>query len=156
MLLQGLFISYKLTFLEISDMPILEKMCISLYLGYFGSQFQLTPTAAATATARRQFFHLARALAHSGQGWNIPFGNPSLRCFQMPLDASQMSSRLWLSCCNRLHPFSELLGGCRSGSKQLIFCFFAHRGARPPDPHPGSQGPYIADIPNITRTVWAL
>ena len=57
-------------------MPILEKVCIFLYLGHFGSEFQLTPTAAA---ARRQFFHLARALAHSGQGWNIPFGNPSLR-----------------------------------------------------------------------------
>ena len=61
-------------------MPILEKVCISLYLGisdwYLGI-FQMTPTA--TTTTRRQFFHLARALAHSGQGWNIPFGNPSLR-----------------------------------------------------------------------------
>ena len=68
----GAFISAKLTFLEISDRPILEKVCISSYLGIF----QMTPTA---ATTRRQFFHLARALAHSGQGWNIPFGNPSLR-----------------------------------------------------------------------------
>ena len=31
----GAFISAKLTFLEISDMPILEKVCISLYLGIF-------------------------------------------------------------------------------------------------------------------------
>ena len=28
------FISEKLTFLEISDMPILEKVCISLHLGF--------------------------------------------------------------------------------------------------------------------------
>ena len=62
----GAFISAKLTFLENSDMPILEKMCISLYLGIF--QVTPTATATATATARRQFFHLARALAHSGQG----------------------------------------------------------------------------------------
>ena len=27
----------------------------------------------------RQFYHLARPLGHSAQGWNIPFGNPSLR-----------------------------------------------------------------------------
>ena len=30
--------------------------------------------------ARRQFFYLTRPLAHSVQGSNIPFGNPSLRC----------------------------------------------------------------------------
>ena len=30
----GAFISAKLTFLEISDMPILEKVCISLYFGF--------------------------------------------------------------------------------------------------------------------------
>ena len=35
----GAFISAKLTFLEISDMPILEKVCISLYVGF---DFQLT------------------------------------------------------------------------------------------------------------------
>ena len=58
----GAFISAKLTFLEISDMPILEKVCIFLYLGIF----QRTPTTA--TTTRRQFFHLARALAHSVQG----------------------------------------------------------------------------------------
>ena len=56
-------------------MPILEKVRIFIYLAIF----QMTPTTAATAAARRQFFHLARALAHSVQGWNIPFGNPSLR-----------------------------------------------------------------------------
>ena len=46
-------------------------------LTYFGSEFQLTPTT--TTTACRQISHLARPLAHSAQGWNIPFGNPSLR-----------------------------------------------------------------------------
>ena len=69
----GALISAKLTFLEISDMPIWEKVSIFLYLGIF----QTTPTTA--TTTRRRFFHLARALAHSGQGWNILFGNPSLR-----------------------------------------------------------------------------
>ena len=52
----GAFISDKYTFLEISDMPILEKVCICLYFGIF----QMTPTAAAATAARRQFFHLAR------------------------------------------------------------------------------------------------
>ena len=41
----GAFTSAKLTFLEISDMPILENMCISLYFGIFG----LTATAAAAS-----------------------------------------------------------------------------------------------------------
>ena len=40
--------------------------------------FQVTPTAATTAT-RRQLSHLARPLDHHAQGPNIPFGNPSLR-----------------------------------------------------------------------------
>ena len=66
----GAFISAKLTFLEFSDMPSLEKVCISSDLGIL----QMTPTATC-----RQFFHLARAPSHSVQGWNIPFGNPSLR-----------------------------------------------------------------------------
>ena len=57
-------ISDKLKFLEISDMPILEKVCISLYLGIF----QMTPTTATATATRRQFFHLARPLAHSAQG----------------------------------------------------------------------------------------
>ena len=42
-------ISDKLTFLEISDMPILEKVCISSYLGIF--QMTATATAATAATA---------------------------------------------------------------------------------------------------------
>ena len=56
-------------------MPILEKVCISLYLGIF----QMTPTTA--ATVRRQFFHLARPPSHSAEGWSILFGNPSLRWY---------------------------------------------------------------------------
>ena len=72
----GAFISGKLTFLEISDIPILEKLCISSYLGIF----QMTPTATAPATtARWQLSHLTRPPSHRAQGWNIPFGNPSLR-----------------------------------------------------------------------------
>ena len=58
-------------------MPIWENVCISLYFGIF----QMTPPTAAAAT-RRQFFHLARPLAHSVQGSNIPFGNPSLRSYR--------------------------------------------------------------------------
>ena len=42
--------------------------------------FQLTATAAATATTSQQLSHLAKALNHHAQGPNIPFGvNPSLR-----------------------------------------------------------------------------
>ena len=47
------------------------------------SPYKLTPTTAAT---RRQLSHLARALAHSAQGWNIPFGNPSLQFSVRPLN----------------------------------------------------------------------
>ena len=61
-------------------MPILEKVCMSLYLGIL----QMTPTTATTTTAaRRQLSHLAGALAHSAQGWNILFGNPSLRYWKI-------------------------------------------------------------------------
>ena len=42
--------------------------------------FQVTATAAATATTSQQLSHLARALDHHAQGPIIPFGgNPSLR-----------------------------------------------------------------------------
>ena len=40
----------------------------------------MTPTTTTAETmTRRQFFYLAGPLAHSDQGSNIPFGNPSLR-----------------------------------------------------------------------------
>ena len=63
---------------EISHMRPIQARKLKLLKWPFPGDFQVTPTAA-TATARRQFFYLARALAHSVQGWNIPFGNPSLR-----------------------------------------------------------------------------
>ena len=42
--------------------------------------FQVT---AATAATSQQLSHLARALDHHAQGPNIPFGNPSLRYYQL-------------------------------------------------------------------------
>ena len=45
-----------------------------------GLNLQMTPTTTAAAAAtRRQFSYLVRPLAHSAQGCNVPFGNPSLR-----------------------------------------------------------------------------
>ena len=61
--------------LWVSELIPLYFGCLNLYFGCLN--FQMTPTAA--VTTRRQLSHLARALAHSAQGWNIPFGNPSLR-----------------------------------------------------------------------------
>ena len=50
-------------------MSILEKVCISLYLGIF----QMT-AAATAATASQELSHLAKPLDHHAQGPNIPFG----------------------------------------------------------------------------------
>ena len=72
----------------------------------------MTPT---TATARRQFFYLARPLAHSVQGSNIPFGNPSLR----PCKKSAMSGTLPSFAFATVLFFSILIK-CSHGS-----CFFA-------------------------------
>ena len=59
----------------------------------------MTPTTA--TAARRLFFHLARPLAHSVQGSNIPFGNPSLRrgalCPSLPIRTLFTLSHLWAS-----------------------------------------------------------
>ena len=51
----------------------------SLFLEDWLYRLTDNPDDGTAAMTRRQLPHLARALAHSAQGWNIPFGNPSLR-----------------------------------------------------------------------------
>ena len=76
------FMKFGASLVKISHMRPIQARKLKLLKWPFPSDFQMTPT----TTTRRQLSHLARPPSHSAQGWNIPFGNPSLRLWMYVLD----------------------------------------------------------------------